>query len=370
MDAAPGVPLPRPALAKVALTVGAATSLVVPRMSGAAALAMGAASALLLGNPVASQTQRWVHRTLPLAVMGLGAEMDLRVVARTGLQGLGYTAVSLASVFLLGTWLARRLRVDPTSGLLITVGTAICGGSAIAAMAPVLRARDHEISVALATVFFLNAIALVVFPPLGHAAHLGQQAFGFWAALAIHDTSSVVGAGLAYGPQALAIATTIKLARALWIVPTTMLAAWLVQRRSQGSAQDRRPQDGHCGRGAAAGTAGAGARARTGPGINPGPRGAPRQPSRCQHASRPGLSARTSRRPEPGPERGGAALARGAAAGQEHQFSQAVLAAGRWLRAAAGQQAVPGAAAPLNGEGHNRPKAPPPPACLKPPGAP
>jgi len=164
-------------------------------------------------------------------VVGLGADMNLRAVARAGLHGLGYTTLSITLVLALGWWLARLLKVERDAGLLISVGTAICGGSAIAAVAPVLRAREHEISVALATVFLLNAAALVLFPPLGHLAHLDQEPFGLWAALAIHDTSSVVGAGLAYGPRALEVATTVKLARALWIVPLTLLLGWWVARR-------------------------------------------------------------------------------------------------------------------------------------------
>jgi uncharacterized integral membrane protein (TIGR00698 family) len=152
------------------------------------------------------------------------------------LHGLGYTAISLTLVLALGWWLARLLKVERDVGLLISVGTAICGGSAIAAAAPVLRAKEHEISMALATVFLLNAVALVVFPPIGHAAGLGQDAFGLWSALAIHDTSSVVGAGLAYGSRALEVATTVKLARALWIVPLTLGLGWLVARRNGASA--------------------------------------------------------------------------------------------------------------------------------------
>jgi uncharacterized integral membrane protein (TIGR00698 family) len=139
-------------------------------------------------------------------------------------------------VLALGWWLARLLKVERDAGLLISVGTAICGGSAIAAVAPVLRAKEHEISVALATVFLLNAVALVIFPPIGHAVGLGQEAFGLWSALAIHDTSSVVGAGLAYGPRALEVATTVKLARALWIVPLTLGIGWMVARKGQASA--------------------------------------------------------------------------------------------------------------------------------------
>jgi len=225
------------------LPLGALLALV-PVTPAAAALLGGALLALTLGNPWPVRTRVWTHRLLPLAVVGLGADMNLRVVARAGLHGLGYTALSLAIVLTLGLWLTRLLRVDPEAGLLISVGTAICGGSAIAAVAPVLRAREDATSVALATVFLLNAAALVLFPPIGHAAALGQDAFGLWSALAIHDTSSVVGAGLAYGPRALEVATTVKLARALWIVPLTLGLGWFRARRGPavpGAAPAKQP---------------------------------------------------------------------------------------------------------------------------------
>jgi len=214
------------------LALGALLALT-PWASAALALVAGAAIALTFGNPVHALTHRWTHRLLPLAVVGLGAEMNLGTVARVGLHGIGYTAISLAFVMTTGLLLGRFLKVDRDAGLLISVGTAICGGSAIAAAAPVLRARPHQVSVALATVFMLNGVALVLFPPIGHLAGLGQNAFGLWAALAIHDTSSVVGAGLAYGPRALAVATTVKLARALWIVPMTLGLGYMVARRQR-----------------------------------------------------------------------------------------------------------------------------------------
>jgi len=226
-------------LAKPLLLLGGALAMA-PFTPAAAALLGGALLALTLGNPWQARTRAWTHRLLPLAVVGLGADMNLRAVARAGLQGLGYTAASLVLVLALGLWLARLLKVERDAGLLISVGTAICGGSAIAAVAPVLRAREHEISVALLTVFLLNAAALVIFPPLGHWAGLGQEAFGLWAALAIHDTSSVVGAGLAYGPRALEVATTVKLARALWIVPLTLGIGYVVSRRGE-AAPDAPP---------------------------------------------------------------------------------------------------------------------------------
>ena len=222
-------------IAPALLLLGALLALL-PFTPAVAALVGGAVLALSVGNPRAALTRTWTHRLLPLAVMGLGADMDLRAVAKAGLHGLGYTALSLSLVLTLGLGLARLLKVDREAGLLISVGTAICGGSAIAAVAPVVRAREQAISVSLATVFLLNAAALVLFPPIGRAAALGQDAFGLWSALAIHDTSSVVGAGLAYGPRALEVATTVKLARALWIVPLTFGLGWAAARRDPASA--------------------------------------------------------------------------------------------------------------------------------------
>jgi uncharacterized integral membrane protein (TIGR00698 family) len=194
----------------------------IPGVPAAAALAGGVAIALTLGNPLSDRTRALSRRLLPVSVVGLGGAMDLVAVGRAGYHGAGYTAASIGFCMALGALLARALRVERRTGLLVTVGTAICGGSAIAAVGPVLGADDRELSVALGTVFVLNSVALLVFPAVGHAAGLGEPAFGLWAALAIHDTSSVVGAALQYGATALSVATTVKLARALWIVPLTL----------------------------------------------------------------------------------------------------------------------------------------------------
>jgi uncharacterized integral membrane protein (TIGR00698 family) len=158
-------------------------------------------------------------------VVGLGLAMNLEAVLRAGAQGFIATLVGITAALALGHALGKLLKTEATTGLLIGVGTAICGGSAIAAVAPVLRARPEQIGVSVAVVFLLNAVALLVFPPLGHGLGLSQDQFGLWAALAIHDTSSVVAAGAEYGPRALELATTVKLARALWIVPLTLIAA-------------------------------------------------------------------------------------------------------------------------------------------------
>jgi uncharacterized integral membrane protein (TIGR00698 family) len=207
------------------LAVAFAACVILP-VSPALALASGTGAALALGHRHALLVTRWTKRLLQWSVVGLGAGMDLRLVARVGLHGLAYTIVSIAVTLGLGVWLGRRLRLRKRSALLVSLGTAICGGSAIAAAAPVLEADGEETSVALATVFLLNGVALFLFPAIGHALHLSPASFGLWAALAIHDTSSVVGAGLAFGPAALATATAVKLARALWIAPTTAALGW------------------------------------------------------------------------------------------------------------------------------------------------
>jgi uncharacterized integral membrane protein (TIGR00698 family) len=213
-----------------------------PHVSPALALTAGVALALSTGNPYAPTTRALARRLLPLSVVALGGAMDLRVVAHVGARGVGYTFVSIAACLALGALLARAARVEARTAALISVGTAICGGSAIAAVAPVVGADEHETSIALGAVFLLNSAALLVFPLVGHAAGLAEPAFGLWAALGIHDTSSVVGATLAYGPQALAVGTTVKLARALWIVPVTLAIAMGMRRaRGAGAATSARP---------------------------------------------------------------------------------------------------------------------------------
>ena len=148
--------------------------------------------------------------------------MNLIEVGHAGVHGFFYTVIGISVTMTLGLTLGKLLKTERDTSLLVTVGTAICGGSAIAAVAPAIRAKSHDVSVALATVFFLNAVALFIFPRIGHHFRLSQSQFGVWSALAIHDTSSVVGAAMQYGARALEIATTIKLTRALWIVPVTL----------------------------------------------------------------------------------------------------------------------------------------------------
>lgn len=203
------------------MVVGAITLL--PFISSAEGLILGIAFALVLGNPLAKETKSWTPRLLQLSVIGLGAQMDLMVVARVGIEGFGYTIVSITASLLLGILIGKWLKAEKETALLISVGTAICGGSAIAAVAPTIKAKSESVSVSLACVFLLNSVALLVFPPIGRMLHLSAHQFGLWSALAIHDTSSVVGAASEFGAEALQIATTVKLARALWIVPLTLV---------------------------------------------------------------------------------------------------------------------------------------------------
>jgi uncharacterized integral membrane protein (TIGR00698 family) len=211
-------------VAKIVVPIVAAATLL-PWVSASVALVAGIVLALTLGNPWPEHTRSLAHRALTVSVVGLGAGMNLVSVGRVGLHGLGYTAVGIATALTLGTLVGRWLRVARDTSLLVTVGTAICGGSAIAAIAPTIRASDRDVSMALVCVFLLNAIALLVFPSIGHYFALDQHSFGMWCALAIHDTSSVVGAASHYGDRAVEVATAAKLARALWIVPVTFAIA-------------------------------------------------------------------------------------------------------------------------------------------------
>lgn len=170
---------------------------------------------------------------LQAAVVCLGFGMNLQEVLHAGKSGFIYTAISITLVLGLGVLLGILLKVGKTQSLLISIGTAICGGSAIAAMGPVLMANEEEMGVSLGTVFVLNSVALLLFPFIGHFVHFTQTQFGLWAALAIHDTSSVVGAGAKYGPIALAVGTTVKLTRALWIVPLAITTAMLKKNKTK-----------------------------------------------------------------------------------------------------------------------------------------
>ncbi|MFO0725508.1 MAG: putative sulfate exporter family transporter [Myxococcota bacterium] len=197
------------------------------------ALLAGAAIALLGFAPTVPWLKPWTTRVLQAGVVALGAGMNLERVIRVGASGAALTALTL-SLALGAAWiLGKILKVDADTTLLVGVGTAICGGSAIAAIASVIKPKPEQTSVALGVVFLLNALGLVLFPPIGHWLGLSEPEFGRWAALAIHDTSSVVGAAMSFGPDALEIATTTKLARALWIVPLALGVALVRARRSE-----------------------------------------------------------------------------------------------------------------------------------------
>lgn len=190
------------------------------------ALFLGLAFALTCGQAYPKFNKKVSKYLLQYSVVGLGFGMNLHASLASGKEGMEFTIISVVGTMLVGMFIGRKLlHVGRDTSYLISSGTAICGGSAIAAVGPVIKAKDSEMSVALATIFVLNAIALFIFPVMGHALGLDQQQFGTWAAIAIHDTSSVVGAGAAYGEEALKVATTIKLTRALWIIPLALVTS-------------------------------------------------------------------------------------------------------------------------------------------------
>ena len=207
----------------------------------AVGLVVGVVLALTIDNPLSALTKRLSPWALQGSVVLLGFGMDVVAVVRAGQHGALAALVSITLTLALGAPLGRLLAVPSTTSWLISVGTAICGGSAIAACAPVLGAKDDEVSASAGTVFLLNAIALLLFPPLGHALALSDGDFGLLAALAIHDTSSVVGAASAYSPAALEVATTVKLARALFILPLPFVLAWLARPHQRHPGAAKRP---------------------------------------------------------------------------------------------------------------------------------
>jgi uncharacterized integral membrane protein (TIGR00698 family) len=208
-----------------------------PWASPGVALALGLAFALLLDNPYRESGSRYVKWLLQTSVVLLGFGVDLAAVLRVGAHGILFAAVSIFATFTLGYWLARLLRINLKTSLLISAGTAICGGSAIAAVGSAVDADKSEMSVAMGTVFLLNAVALFLFPVLGHVLGLTQGQFGTWAGIAIHDVSSVTGAASAYGEQALQVATIVKLSRVLWILPVTFVAVFFFPRAGKARAR-------------------------------------------------------------------------------------------------------------------------------------
>lgn len=197
------------------------------------ALAAGLIYGFTFAHPYNLDARRLSKLLLQVSVVGLGFGMNLQQVMHAGRSGFLYTAASITFAMLLGWGLGRFLNVKKRIAFLISAGTAICGGSAIAAVAPISGASEEEIAVSLGAVFVLNSVALLVFPAIGSALHLTQTQFGLWAALAIHDTSSVVGAGARFGAVALLVATTVKLARALWIVPVSFGTAFAYKSKAR-----------------------------------------------------------------------------------------------------------------------------------------
>jgi uncharacterized integral membrane protein (TIGR00698 family) len=214
-----------------ALFIAAAAFCLTPWISPPLALALGAILALTLENPFAHLGKNVSARLLQVCVVFLGFGMDLPVVLRAGLEGAGFAAVTIATTLGLGWILGKQLGINRKVSALISAGTAICGGSAIAAVGSVIAVGESEISVAMGTIFVLNAAALYAFPVIGHALGLSQVEFGAWAGIAIHDISSVVGASTRYGLDALQTATAVKLSRALWIIPVSLAAAAIFQPR-------------------------------------------------------------------------------------------------------------------------------------------
>ena len=205
-----------------------------PYGSAPLALLLGLAMAFTIGTPFPGLSGKPTASLLKISVVLLGFGMNLGAVYEAGKDGVLFTIVTIFGTLALGFGVGKMLVVKAKTSALISSGTAICGGSAIAAVGPAIDAESDDMSVALGTVFVLNSVALFTFPIIGHAIDLSQNQFGVWAAIAIHDTSSVVGAAGTYGSEALAVATTVKLARALWIAPVALLFAYLFRDRVNG----------------------------------------------------------------------------------------------------------------------------------------
>ncbi|PWK79218.1 putative integral membrane protein (TIGR00698 family) [Mucilaginibacter oryzae] len=217
---------------KIIFAIGIVLCLM-PFMSPAIALLSGLIVAQLSGHPYLHLNHKATHILLQVSVVGLGFGMNVNSALQAGKEGILFTIASITVTLLFGTLMGRLLKIEKKTSYLISAGTAICGGSAIAAISPVIEAEEEQISVALGCVFILNSIALFIFPLIGHHLNLSQTQFGLWCAIAIHDTSSVVGAASKYGPHALEVATTVKLARALWIIPVAFISTFAFKNRSR-----------------------------------------------------------------------------------------------------------------------------------------
>lgn len=204
-----------------------------PPINAPIALLLGITYANLLGNPFAVENSKWVKILLQLSIVGMGFGMNLDEALQAGKEGFLFTVLTILVVFVLGYVIQKMVKLDSLIAFLISTGTAICGGSAIAAVAPLSGAKEKQISVAIGTVFLLNALALFVFPPIGVFLGLSEAQFGMWSAIAIHDTSSVVGAASTFGTEALELATTVKLSRALWIIPIAIASSFYFKSRNK-----------------------------------------------------------------------------------------------------------------------------------------
>lgn len=204
-----------------------------PFVSSPIALALGILLAIFIGNPFEKKVHQYIHLLLQISIVGLGFGLKLDEALQAGKTGFTLTVMSIFTVMTLGYFLGKIFKLDKQLSYLLSVGTAICGGSAIAATSPIVKPSTKQISLALAIVFTLNSVALFVYPFIGHILHLTQEQFGLWCAVGIHDTSSVVGAASKYGDEALKIATTVKLARALWIIPVSIITMFIF--KSKGS---------------------------------------------------------------------------------------------------------------------------------------
>ncbi|HEY2581382.1 MAG TPA: putative sulfate exporter family transporter [Mucilaginibacter sp.] len=204
-----------------------------PFASPAIALLLGLVIAQFTGHPYLHLNHKATNLLLQVSVVGLGFSMNVHSALQAGKQGVLFTTVSITTTLLFGYVMGRLLGTEKKTSYLISSGTAICGGSAIAAISPVIKAEEKQISVALGCIFILNSIALFIFPVVGHYLNLSQAQFGLWCAIAIHDTSSVVGAASKYGAHALEVATTVKLARALWIIPVAFISTFIFKNKSR-----------------------------------------------------------------------------------------------------------------------------------------
>lgn len=196
------------------------------------ALVLGLIVANIFGHPFLELNHKATNYLLQFSVVGLGFGMNVHSAVAAGKEGFLFTVISIFSTLILGTFLGKWFKIEKKTSHLISCGTAICGGSAIAAIAPVIKSNGKQTSIALGVIFILNSVALFVFPAVGHWLDLSQKEFGLWCAIAIHDTSSVVGAASKFGPEALQIATTVKLARALWIIPVALITAFFFKNKS------------------------------------------------------------------------------------------------------------------------------------------